>query len=92
MRRCQNVFGCTALCDRHRPLSVVLFFLLEDGRQNAFTTYILALVLLVAPFPLSVSAETLAISRSIVNARVALLGYMALRAIWSVKGSIAALI
>ena len=73
-------------------LSVVLFFLLENGRANAFTTYILALVLLVAPSPLSVRAETLAIPRSIVNALVALLEYMALIAIWSEKRSIAALI
>ena len=30
-------------------LSVVLFFLLENGRANAFTTYIVALALL-SPF------------------------------------------
>ena len=73
-------------------LSVVLFFLLENGRANAFTTYIVALALLVALFFPSVRAEILALPRSVVLALVALLEYMALSAIWSEKGSIAALI
>ena len=73
-------------------LSVVLFFLLENGRANAFTTYIVALALLVALFFPSVRVEILALPRSVVLALVALLEYMALSAIWSEKGSIASLI
>ena len=67
-------------------LSLVMFFLLENGRANAFATYLLAIAVLAAMFFPRLRAQLMALPRDILLATVCLLEYLALSAFWSDTG------